>query len=97
MCCIIKFKKKKIRIKKKNNVDVENCESFKGFSYIYNRLRLSSLFPSLDKTLSCCLISSLTNLLIWALCCCLIPSFTNLLIWAIVELYKLIVLSGPGL
>ena len=97
MCCIIKFKKKKIRIKKKNNVDVENCESFKGFSYIYNRLRLSSLFPSLDKTLSCCLISSLTNLLIWALCCCSIPSFTNLLIWAIVELYKLIVLSGPGL
>ena len=35
MCCIIKFKKKKIRIKKKNNVDVENCESFKGFGYIY--------------------------------------------------------------
>ena len=44
-------------------------------------LSISSLFPSSGKTLSYCLI----------------PSLTNLLIWAIVELYKPIVLSGFGL
>ena len=44
-------------------------------------LSLSSLFPSSGKALSCCLILSLTNLLIRA----------------IVELYKPIVLSGLGL
>ena len=44
-------------------------------------LRLSSLFPSSSKILSCCLISFLTNLLIWA----------------IIELYKPTILSGLGL
>ena len=41
-------------------------------------LHFSSLFPSLGKALSCCLI----------------PSLTNLLIWDIVKLNKPTVLSG---